>query len=678
MASKKKAPAKNETDELLRLKEMERLRAEKEMEMKAEARLARLNELLANCKASRFDQETKLVSSFNNYLYEKQSAGEARKKEESWDRWMDQNGKPDLLSVQSVSAFISQCTESNADEESVLNQYRLVNDLIIEIKELTLDFPDRKDQLINAVEQLNAMKEKRIDQLTLEYLKNPAGHIDDQSDDLFREFKDEQSGLEYMVWANLSKNTRRKNVTFESTGVKVELTNEQCRDDAGLRVYYTKEDNFDILMPLKLDPESFPDPVEPEEEEEQVEPEEETVPSTTSVEESSAPKDTLKPPGSTKPSRAGSQLSALDAAEVEPEEEEDTEETIKPERFGLDGKNGVGGVWHINFLTVPDGPKKMNNWTIQRYYENELKTCPLMAEDGIEVVLPIPEQGANKKSLEVGIWNRQTRKWETENININEQKDGSIYFNTKQTGAFRFFIDRHENEDKPLVETWLIRPNNDVVEFHVILQNYQLVFEVLPNGNVNLIEKHEPKVLKLEQRDVDVESLLLKMEEDSLFVFPTDDSIQYLDYIVKEEFVTCRTYQNMCSIAHLNEFKMSPYNPTLPNERLALTANQNTVLCGENSFYIVEDNYIPPEPPVKPNYATPEDEKADEAFKKELQLYEEKIEEEENKFEPDFEISREGETMQATLDAVLGCEGRINEQNLAIYKLLLKSRIFNF
>jgi len=677
MASKKKGFApKNEAEELLRLKEMQRLREEKEKELKAEARLARLNELVANCKASQFDQETKLVSSFNNYLYSKQSAGESRKKDESWDRWMDQNGKPDLLSVQSVSAFISQCTESGADEKSVINQYRLVNDLIDEIKSLILDYPDRKPQLINAIEQLNGMKEKRIDQLTLEYLKNPVGHIDDQSDDLFREFKDEESGLEYMVWANLSKNSRRKNVTFESTGVKVELTSDQCKDDAGLRVYFTKEDNFDVLIPQKLDPEILPDPIEPED---PVEPEEEeAVPSATSIEE---PTEDNKQE-SKKPSRAASQLSALDPAEVEAEEEVDTEETIKPERFGLDGKNGVGGVWHIDFLSVPDAPKRINNWTIQRYYENELKTCPAAIPDdsspGIEVKLPIPNGVADKKSLEIGIWNRQTRKWESEDISINEQKDGSIFFHTKQTGAFRFFIDRHENEDKPLVETWLIRPNNDIVEFHLILQNYQLVFEVLPNGNVNLIEKHEPKVLKTEQKDVDVESLLMTMEEDALFVFPTDHSIQYLDYIDKDEFVTCRTYQNMCSIAHLNEFKMSPFNPTLPNSRLAITANQNTVLCAENSFYIVEDNYIPPEEPVKPNYATPEDEKADEAFKKELQLYEEKIKQEEEEFEPDFDISREGETMQATLDAILGCEGRINEQNLAIYKLLLKSKIFNF
>merc|ERR1712142_425583 len=128
-----------------------------------------------------------------------------------------------------------------------------------------------------------------------------------------------------MVWANLSKNSRRKNVTFESTGVKVELTSDQCKDDAGLRVYFTKEDNFDVLIPQKLDPEILPDPIEPED---PVEPEEEeAVPSATSIEE---PTEDNKQE-SKKPSRAASQLSALDPAEVEAEEEVDTEETIKPE-----------------------------------------------------------------------------------------------------------------------------------------------------------------------------------------------------------------------------------------------------------------------------------------------------------------------------------------------------------
>ena len=54
------------------------------------------------------------------------------------------------------------CTASKAEEKSVFEQYGLVNDLIEEIKALTLDYPDRKPQLINAIEQLNAMKAKRL------------------------------------------------------------------------------------------------------------------------------------------------------------------------------------------------------------------------------------------------------------------------------------------------------------------------------------------------------------------------------------------------------------------------------------------------------------------------------------------------------------------------------------
>jgi len=54
------------------------------------------------------------------------------------------------------------CTASKAEEKSVLEQYGLVNDLIEEIKALTLDYPDRKPQLVNAIEQLNAMKAKRL------------------------------------------------------------------------------------------------------------------------------------------------------------------------------------------------------------------------------------------------------------------------------------------------------------------------------------------------------------------------------------------------------------------------------------------------------------------------------------------------------------------------------------
>ena len=70
-----------------------------------------------------------------------------------------------------------------------------------------------------------------------------------------------------------------------------------------------------------------------------------------------------------------------------------------------------------------------------------------------------------------------------------EEKDGSIYFTSDKVGDFRFFVDRHQNEDKPLVDTWLIRPNEDDVEMFLILQNYKLLFNIHPDGTVSLSEQ---------------------------------------------------------------------------------------------------------------------------------------------------------------------------------------------
>ena len=50
-------------------------------------------------------------------------------------------------------------------------------------------------------------------------------------------------------------------------------------------------------------------------------------------------------------------------------------------------------------------------------------------------------------------------------------------------------ISRHNNDDKPLVDTWLIRPNGENIEFHIYTPSNQILFEILPNGNVNLIEQ---------------------------------------------------------------------------------------------------------------------------------------------------------------------------------------------
>lgn len=163
----------------------------------------------------------------------------------------------------------------------------------------------------------------------------------------------------------------------------------------------------------------------------------------------------------------------------------------------------------------------------------------------------------------------------------------------------------------------------------LILQNYKLLFTVHPDGAVSLSEQvsfnqypnyyflqflqifyknflfeskavfyylkllfqHEPKMLKSDKTNMVLESLLLDMEEESLFVFPTDDSMQYLDYIEKDDYVVARTVQNMCSIAHHAELKMSPYNSALDNDRLTILSGEKTILCDDEKFYVIEVSY---------------------------------------------------------------------------------------
>ena len=132
-------------------------------------------------------------------------------------------------------------------------------------------------------------------------------------------------------------------------------------------------------------------------------------------------------------------------------------------------------------ILVPEGKKKISNWTIQRYSDPELNKVeaavpqskpkvdleaevepdvepevdpteaaeaaapvpePEMVNPGFEISLPVPDESSSEE-LSVGIWNSQENKWIISDIEISEQKDGSIYFKTKQTGAFRFFIDRY-------------------------------------------------------------------------------------------------------------------------------------------------------------------------------------------------------------------------------------------
>ena len=100
--------------------------------------------------------------------------------------------------------------------------------------------------------------------------------------------------------------------------------------------------------------------------------------------------------------------------------------------------------------------------------------------------------------------------------------------------------------------------------------------------------QHEPKILKSEKSRMTLESLLLDLEEEGLFIFPTDETMQYLDFIPKDDYIVGRAVQNMCSVAQKSDMKMSPFNSELENNRVSFLANEKTLICDDEKFYVIE------------------------------------------------------------------------------------------
>ena len=70
-------------------------------------RAERLEKLTQLLKETRFDNETRLVTSFNNYLDVRSEKINRRKNDETWSRWLDQSGRPDMLSVTGFTITVS-------------------------------------------------------------------------------------------------------------------------------------------------------------------------------------------------------------------------------------------------------------------------------------------------------------------------------------------------------------------------------------------------------------------------------------------------------------------------------------------------------------------------------------------------------------------------------------------
>jgi len=61
----------------------------------------------------------------------------------------------------------------------------------------------------------------------------------------------------------------------------------------------------------------------------------------------------------------------------------------------------------------------------------------------------------------------------------------------------------------------MIRPNGEIIEFFIILQNFQIQFDILPTGKINLVEKGEKMFFPegTKRDEIDFDTLVADLEQ---------------------------------------------------------------------------------------------------------------------------------------------------------------------
>lgn len=130
----------------------------------------------------------------------------------------------------------------------------------------------------------------------------------------------------------------------------------------------------------------------------------------------------------------------------------------------------------------------------------------------------------------------------------------------------------------------MIRPRDEIIEFHIILQTFQIQFDILPTGKVTLIETGEKPFFPpgTERSDIDLDALVADLEQRGLFVFPNEKSLEYIEKLDKVDGVATRAYSNIAAVAHLKRVTSSSYNTALEQSEMAFMVDNDTLVCTRN------------------------------------------------------------------------------------------------
>ncbi|VDO04940.1 unnamed protein product [Rodentolepis nana] len=246
---------KKKEDELKKQEEEKRINDEREAAKLAAERLVELkrqrdkynNELLF--RSSELAETRELLTIFRDAL---EKIRRERVDQYTWYRYLICDGLPNPIIEKEINTYISlwRMDHSRMSMEDVMidsvNSLKLIDELRSLIADLNEDHSEL-ERYHGVMQELRELVQEKVNGACVETLTKASHFADPVTGNLQKYWHNDWLSL--CIWANLSKNPRIKEYTFENVGITFSISQSLTHTDCAFRILFMKFDTYSVLSP---------------------------------------------------------------------------------------------------------------------------------------------------------------------------------------------------------------------------------------------------------------------------------------------------------------------------------------------------------------------------------------------------------------------------------------------
>ncbi|XP_033645695.1 protein CASC1-like isoform X2 [Asterias rubens] len=550
-----------------------------------------------------------------------------RRAKAKWERYMRCDGTPDPTIAAEVNTYINLWHEdiSSNNIDAVIKESKQTLALLSELDYLLEETPEKDlsereaERYRETKSELQHLLSSKLDASTVLLLKAASIMADTETGNL--QLVKSSGDFTLMLWGNLTKNPRFKSFEFEEEKFMFELPKQLALSDIAVRVIRTQYDHFSqqcrtFLAKKKKKKSITPVEVHPtleeelkeekgdasktgdEDEGQDIDDKQKEEESSVVQEETKDENDEEKPtatPSKTPQPEQPAQTELEEDQEDEPEEEYDQEDE---DTVDLRAYQVLGGVSHLDLLSLPPQPKQVKSWIMTQVSDDELKKVAYPATDNrlgqtlsgtmtmgqtldpkalanaaaatealgappIGISFRLRDDVLYSEEPQMAYWCPDRKQWRLDGfIDIKYNDETRILsFKTINFGPLACLQDKHINMP---FQSWELRPLAlNHVRFTVMAAIIEAEIEV--KGSLCCFRQTsdsdvKPELNNLKDKWMTLKQLMKAMIKAGVNLFPDEDSKKYVSINEKNTVIEDSMYHQMALSASHFAFSWSKMN----------------------------------------------------------------------------------------------------------------------